>query len=237
MRYTVYFEKGSGLSHYDCLPQRLRLRTLNERIPAIAQNNTLLMTRALASAFLLFSSIVATAQASAPSLSHNGAVALAVSAPAAAPRPLTPNPAFAHYPQYRGTLGGRHIVLRIGVKPDDADGLNGEYQYLPNGPVILIAGDRDGKTLTLEESDDGTEISGQWVGFFADDGSLTGQRMNNDESDPQSFDLKPLNSALHSMQSVPSSAVPAGAGPTSGARTVTQSGRGTQALANTQGRS
>jgi len=105
--------------------------------------------------------------------------------------PLRPDPAFAHYPVYRGTIGGKPVVLRIGVKPDDPEGLNGEYQYLPNGPVILIAGARDGKTLTLEESDDGTEISGQWVGFYADDGSLSGERMNDDTSDSIGFEFRP----------------------------------------------
>jgi hypothetical protein len=70
--------------------------------------------------------------------------------------------------------------------------MNGEYQYLPNGPVILIAGARDGYTLTLEESDDGTRISGQWVGLFTEDGRLSGDRMNNDESDQQPFELHAL---------------------------------------------
>ena len=88
-------------------------------------------------------------------------------------------------------LDGRQIVLRIGVNPDDPEELNGEYQFLPDGPVILIAGGRDGNNLTLEESDDGTEISGQWVGFYAADGRLSGERMNVDQSDSRPFALKP----------------------------------------------
>ena len=112
-------------------------------------------------------------------------------APLASPAPLRPNPAFAHYPRYEGMLDGRRIVLRIGVNPDDPEELNGEYQFLPNGSVVLIAGGRDGNNLTLEESDDGTEISGQWVGFYAADGSLSGERMNVDQSDSRPFALKP----------------------------------------------
>lgn len=112
-------------------------------------------------------------------------------APSQSPSPLRPNPAFAHYPHYEGMLDGRRIVLRIGVNPDDPEELNGEYQFLPNGPVVLIAGGRDSNNLTLEESDDGTEISGQWVGFYAADGSLSGERMNVDQSDPRPFALKP----------------------------------------------
>jgi hypothetical protein len=57
--------------------------------------------------------------------------------------------------------------------------------------VILVAGDRDGDTLEIEESNDGTHITGNWVGKFAADGSVSGERMNPDDSNPQPFDLRP----------------------------------------------
>lgn len=157
-------------------------------------------------------------------------------APVAAPQaggeaaphaPLSPDPAFARYPEYRGTLGGRRIVLRIGVKPDDPEGLNGEYAFLAGdgdarpGAVILIAGARDGETLTLEESDDGVRISGQWVGLYAADGSLSGERMNNDESVSTPFDLRP---------------VPGTARADDASSTDMQSGQGRARPANSQGR-
>jgi hypothetical protein len=44
----------------------------------------------------------------------------------------------------------------------------------------------------VEESNDGTHITGNWVGKFAADGSVAGDRMNVDDSDPQPFDLRPL---------------------------------------------
>jgi hypothetical protein len=127
-------------------------------------------------------------------LTDEGQVTSQAASQAAAPTrsaPLRPDPAFAHYPQYEGMLDGRRIVLRIGVNPDVPEELNGEYQFLPDGPVVLIAGGREGNNLTLEESDDGTEISGQWVGFYATDGSLSGERMNVDQSDARPFALKP----------------------------------------------
>ncbi len=135
----------------------------------------------------------------------------AVSAGAGAHDALAPNPAFAHYPHYVGTLGGKRIVLRLGVKPDEPDELNGEYQYVPQGPSMLVAGARDGNTLTLEESDDGTEISGQWVAQFADDGSLSGVRMNDDESDQQPLALKPASAppTLGARSAAAASATPA----------------------------
>lgn len=106
--------------------------------------------------------------------------------------PLKPSPEFAKFPRYAGTLGTRPIVLRLGAKTDDPSGVHGEYQYTDTGEVVLIAGDRDGETLEVEESNDGTHITGNWVGKFAADGSLAGDRMNVDDSDPQPFDLRPL---------------------------------------------
>ncbi|MBN3758023.1 hypothetical protein G3N95_34265 [Paraburkholderia sp. Tr-20389] len=117
-----------------------------------------------------------------------------LAAPPAMQLPLKPSPEFAKFPQYAGTLGKRQIVLRLGAKTDrdDAGGVHGEYQYADTGEVILIAGDRDGDTLEVEESNDGTHITGNWVGKFAADGSLEGERMNVDDSDPLEFSLRPL---------------------------------------------
>ncbi|HTH61568.1 MAG TPA: hypothetical protein VL689_15600 [Paraburkholderia sp.] len=135
-----------------------------------------------------------------------------LAAPAPAQLPLKPNPAFAQFPRYVGTLGNRQIVLRLGAKSgDDTEGVHGEYQYADTGEVILVAGDRDGSTLEIEESNDGTHIVGNWVGTFADDGSLTGDRMNVDDSHPQPFDLKPTAAgqrAAPGAQSQPQPAAP-----------------------------
>ncbi|MGV2291546.1 hypothetical protein AAHK20_22745 [Trinickia sp. YCB016] len=119
----------------------------------------------------------------------------ALAAPPATPLPLKPNPEFAKFPSYAGTLGSRRIVLRLGAKTDDPSGVHGEYQFADTGEVILIAGDRDGDTLEVEESNDGTRITGNWVGKFAPDGSVQGDRMNVDDSDPQPFDLHPAGAA------------------------------------------
>jgi hypothetical protein len=124
--------------------------------------------------------------------------------------PLKPSPEFAKFPRYSGTLGKRPIVLRIGRKTDDPSGVHGEYQYTDTGEVILIAGDRVDDTLEVEESNDGTHITGNWVGKFAADGSLEGDRMNVDDSDPQPFDLKPLAAG----QAVPAAGATAAAGAT-----------------------
>ncbi|EIF31342.1 hypothetical protein BCh11DRAFT_06863 [Burkholderia sp. Ch1-1] len=137
--------------------------------------------------------------------------------------PLKPSPEFAKFPRYAGMLGSRQIVLKLGPKSDDPAGVHGEYQYTDTGEVILIAGDRDGDTLEVEESNDGTHITGNWVGKFAADGSVAGDRMNVDDSDPQPFDLKPLAAG----QAVPPPGAPAStaaAQPSAGAATVPASG-------------
>jgi hypothetical protein len=116
----------------------------------------------------------------------------ALAAPPPIQLPLKPSPEFAKFPQYAGTLGKRQIVLRLGAKTDDPSGVHGEYQFADTGEVILIAGDRDGDTLEVEESNDGTHITGNWVGKFAADGSIEGERMNVDDSNPLEFSLRPL---------------------------------------------
>jgi hypothetical protein len=112
------------------------------------------------------------------------------------PRPLAPNPQFAHFPRYVGMLGTRKIELRLGKKTDDPTGVHGEYRFADTGEVVLVAGDREGDVLEIEDSEDGRSIAGNWVGRFTADGMLAGDRMNADDSDPQPFVLHPLSAPL-----------------------------------------
>ena len=105
-------------------------------------------------------------------------------------KPLAPNPEYARFPRYVGTLGGRQVEMKLGAKTDEASGIHGEYKFVGSPSVILVAGDRDGDALEIEESNDGTHITGNWIGKFAADGSVSGERMNADDSDPQPFDLR-----------------------------------------------
>ncbi|MDN7180111.1 hypothetical protein M0D69_19330 [Caballeronia sp. SEWSISQ10-4 2] len=109
-------------------------------------------------------------------------------------KPLTPNPAYARFPRYVGTLGDKQIEMKLGAKTDERTGVHGEYRFAGASTVILVAGDRDGDTLEIEESNDGTHITGNWVGKFAADGSVSGERMNADDSNPVPFNLKPVGS-------------------------------------------
>ena len=127
----------------------------------------------------------------------------ALAAPPPIQLPLKPSPEFAKFPRYAGTLGKRQIVLRLGAKTDDPSGVHGEYQFDDTGEVILIAGDRDGDTLEVEESNDGTHITGNWVGKFAADGSIEGERMNVDDSNPLEFSLRPLAAGQKAPSAAP----------------------------------
>jgi hypothetical protein len=99
---------------------------------------------------------------------------------ASAGRPaLSPDPAFAAYPRYTGAIGATPIELRLGENhSDEGAGLHGEYRDLVSGRITLVAGDRSGDVMQLEESDDGTRISGLWVVHVAADGSLSGTRVD-----------------------------------------------------------
>jgi hypothetical protein len=116
---------------------------------------------------------------------------------------LHPDPAFASLPRYEGTLGKRAIVLRLGAKtgPDDGGGLHGEYQFTDTKDVRLVAGDSgDGGVIELDESDDGTRISGQWVGKLAPNGDFKGVWSNVDESVTESIDLHRMSGAAAAGQ-------------------------------------
>ncbi len=137
------------------------------------------------------------AQSSTPIAAAAASDAAAAAAPATtmAPVALKPDPEFARYPHYVGTLGAQRVELLLGPKSDDPGELHGEYHMLDTGSVVLVAGERDGDVLQLEESNDGTHITGQWVGRYSADGVIEGDRLNDDESEQLSFTLHPAASA------------------------------------------
>ncbi|WLE59520.1 hypothetical protein GIY62_02155 [Burkholderia plantarii] len=124
-------------------------------------------------------------------------------------KPLKPDPALEKLPRYTGTLGGRAIVAHLGPKTNES-GLHGEYRYSDTGQVILLAGDRDGETLELEESNDGTNITGLWSGRLDASGALSADRTNADESDPQPVVLHLATAPAPAPAAHPGATVPAG---------------------------
>jgi hypothetical protein len=64
--------------------------------------------------------------------------------------------------ELHGTLGTQTIQMHLEVKPEEEDGWRG--YYVVAGKKILLAGEADGQSLSLEESENGIDVSGQWEG-------------------------------------------------------------------------
>jgi hypothetical protein len=72
--------------------------------------------------------------------------------------------------QLRGKLGKDQVQMRLQPKLEDADSVEGSYIVAGGkrnkGQKILLAGEVSGSKLTMEESEDGVDVSGQWDGEF-----------------------------------------------------------------------
>lgn len=64
----------------------------------------------------------------------------------------------------RGVLGDTQIQMRLQPKEDIAEGLKGHYFHFGQSNEILLAGDVEGELLSMEESINGVDVSGEWYG-------------------------------------------------------------------------
>ncbi|MDO8304860.1 hypothetical protein [Herminiimonas sp.] len=133
----------------------------------------------------------------------SGSVAAATKAPVATPTAATPEaPAVAVSPAapaipalflkpvlLRGTLGDVNVQVQIRPKAEIDEGIEGEYFIFGNTAQILLAGEIEGDILFMEESENGTNISGQWDGKLEGD-ILAGSWMSADGSFTKPFSLK-----------------------------------------------
>lgn len=90
-----------------------------------------------------------------------------------APKPLAPRPEYASLPVYVGKVGDQPVRLRLGPKPDERDSVRGEYTGRGAG-VRLLAGEWEDGAFLMEESDDGTRVSGNWEGTIDASGAVRG---------------------------------------------------------------
>jgi hypothetical protein len=94
---------------------------------------------------------------------------------------------------YRGTLGDERVQMTLTPKPSETGGYSGEYFVFGGGRNILLAGEVDGESFFLEESEDGTAVSGTWDGQFVveeDRGYVVGTWHNADETLSKAFRLE-----------------------------------------------
>lgn len=113
--------------------------------------------------------------------------------------PVTPAPALTVAPAIsaiflkpvllRGTLGDVNVQVHIRPKEQIDEGIEGEYFIFGNSLKILLAGEIEGDILFMEESENGTNISGQWDGKLEGD-TLAGTWMSADGSFTKPFSLK-----------------------------------------------
>jgi hypothetical protein len=103
---------------------------------------------------------------------------------AIAPAPIFLKPVF-----LRGTLGELNIQINLRPKEVADEGLEGEYFVFGRSAKILLAGEAEGDSLFLEESENGTDISGQWDGKLDGD-TLIGSWMSADGLVAKPFNLK-----------------------------------------------
>jgi len=89
-------------------------------------------------------------------------------------RMLTPRQEYAQYPVYVGTVGDKQVRMRVAPKTDTRDSLQGEYSMGDGKGVRLLSGEWDNGTFLMEESDDGTRVSGNWEGQIDRQGAVRG---------------------------------------------------------------
>lgn len=89
----------------------------------------------------------------------------------------------------RGSLGDVEIQVNIRPKPEADEGHEGDYFIFGSANKILLAGEVAGDMLFMEESENGTDISGQWDGKLEGD-TLAGTWMSPDGSITKPFSLK-----------------------------------------------
>ncbi len=118
------------------------------------------------------------------------AISSGVSAQVTAPAPGSNVPALFHKPVFfRGVVGDINVQVNIRPKADIDEGIEGEYFIFGNSHKILLAGEIEGDQLFMEESENGTNISGQWDGKLEGD-TLVGSWMSADGTITKPFTLK-----------------------------------------------
>lgn len=94
----------------------------------------------------------------------------------------------------RGTLGDATIQMQVRPKADPAEGIEGNYIVFGRSGRILLAGETDGDSLLMEESENGTDVSGQWEGR-KQDGEVRGTWQSADGAVSRQFVLKAIDAA------------------------------------------
>lgn len=69
----------------------------------------------------------------------------------------------------RGTLGDAQIEMHLQLKPDPTEGIQGSYIMRGQSSKILLAGESENTDVSMEESVNGKDVSGEWEGKLVGD--------------------------------------------------------------------
>jgi hypothetical protein len=121
------------------------------------------------------------------------------------------NPLFAQPVELSGTLGGQKVRMHLQPKADEIDSVEGDYLTPAGernaGKRILLAGEIAQNKFSLEESEDGKDVSGQWDVDVQGD-QIRGVWLSADGSVSQDFNLqiqRQMRQKLHKSTSKPAS--------------------------------
>jgi hypothetical protein len=87
----------------------------------------------------------------------------------------------------RGTLGSDQIQMNLRAKQEFEDGIEGEYFLFGGSRNVLLAGEIEDGEVFMEESENGTDVSGQW------NGKLDGELFNGEWTSADGAVKKPFN--------------------------------------------
>lgn len=130
------------------------------------------------------------------------AVSKPLPTPAAATLPGAASGLFNKPVLLRGTLGDAQIQANVRPKAEIDEGVEGEYFVFGGTQKILLAGELEGEAVFLEESVNGTDVSGQWDGKREGD-TIEGTWLSADGSVSKPFLLKVVPVAVQPPHTAP----------------------------------
>lgn len=111
------------------------------------------------------------------------------------------NPVFTKPLLLRGKLGDAQMQASLRPKTD-MEGVEGEYFIFGGSGTVLLAGEVDSEGVFLEESENGTDVSGQWDGKLTGD-TIAGEWQSADGKVKKPFTLKIVRSNDKSKPTAP----------------------------------
>jgi hypothetical protein len=94
----------------------------------------------------------------------------------------------------RGTLGDAAIQANLRAKEIPDEGFEGDYFLFGHSQKILLAGEVEGDDVFMEESENGTDVSGQWTGKLVGD-TISGNWQSFDGLTNKPFSLRIVRAA------------------------------------------